>query len=95
MLTARAFPAGDGARLRCGIVRAPFWDDLDPEVEARCREAVAAGGWEIVELSLDRVELSGPAAASRLAPELLAGLDLSVLRRTRPGDPCADASSRC
>jgi aspartyl-tRNA(Asn)/glutamyl-tRNA(Gln) amidotransferase subunit A len=84
VLAARPFPAGDGARLRCGIVRAPFWDDLDPEVEARCREAVAAGGWEIVELSLDRVELSGPAAASRLAPEFLAGLDLSVLPELDP-----------
>jgi aspartyl-tRNA(Asn)/glutamyl-tRNA(Gln) amidotransferase subunit A len=84
VLAARPFPAGDGARLRCGIVRAPFWDDLDPEVEARCREAVAAGGWEIVELSLDRVELSGPAAASRLAPELLAGLDLSLLPELDP-----------
>ena len=84
VLAARAFPAGDGARLRCGIVRAPFWDDLDPEVEARCREAVAAGGWEIVELALDRVELSGPAAASRLAPEFLAGLDLSVLAELDP-----------
>jgi len=84
VLAARAFPAGDGARLRCGIVRAPFWDDLDPEVEARCREAVAAGGWEIVELALDRVELSGPAAASRLAPEFLAGLDLSILAELDP-----------
>ena len=84
VLAARAFPAGDGARLRCGIVRAPFWDDLDPGVEARCREAVAAAGWEVVELALDRVELSGPAAASRLAPELLAGLDLSVLAELDP-----------
>jgi aspartyl-tRNA(Asn)/glutamyl-tRNA(Gln) amidotransferase subunit A len=84
VLAARAFPAGDGARLRCGIVRAPFWDDLDPEVEAPCREAVAAGGWEIVELALDRVELSGPAAASRLAPEFLAGLDLSILAELDP-----------
>jgi aspartyl-tRNA(Asn)/glutamyl-tRNA(Gln) amidotransferase subunit A len=84
VLAARAFPAGDGARLRCGIVRAPFWDDLDPEVEARCREALAASGWEVVELALDRVELSGPAAASRLAPEFLAGLDLSVLAELDP-----------
>jgi aspartyl-tRNA(Asn)/glutamyl-tRNA(Gln) amidotransferase subunit A len=84
VLAARAFPAGDGSRLRCGVVRAPFWDDLDPEVEARCREAVAAGGWEIVELALDRVELSGPAAASRLAPEFLAGLDLSILAELDP-----------
>ena len=84
VLTARALPAGDGARLRCGIVRAPFWEDLDPEVEARCREALEAAGWELVELALDRVELCGPAAASRLAPELLAGLDLSILDELDP-----------
>jgi aspartyl-tRNA(Asn)/glutamyl-tRNA(Gln) amidotransferase subunit A len=84
VLTARALPAGDAGALRCAIVRAPFWEDLDPEVEARCRDALAAAGWQLVELALDRVELSGPAAASRLAPELLAGLDLSVLEELDP-----------
>jgi Asp-tRNA(Asn)/Glu-tRNA(Gln) amidotransferase A subunit family amidase len=84
VLAARALPAGDAGGLRCGIVRAPFWEDLDPEVEARCHNALAATGWELVELALDRVELSGPAAASRLAPELLAGLDLSVLGELDP-----------
>jgi aspartyl-tRNA(Asn)/glutamyl-tRNA(Gln) amidotransferase subunit A len=85
VLAARALPAGDAGGLRCGIVRAPFWEDLDPEVEARCHDALATTGWELVELALDRVELSGPAAASRLAPELLAGLDLSVLGELDPG----------
>ena len=50
VLTARALPPGDGARMRCGVVRRPFWEDLDPEVEARCREALEAAGWELVEL---------------------------------------------
>jgi Asp-tRNA(Asn)/Glu-tRNA(Gln) amidotransferase A subunit family amidase len=40
VLTGRALPSGDGTSLRCGIVRSPFWEDLDPEVEARCREAL-------------------------------------------------------
>jgi Asp-tRNA(Asn)/Glu-tRNA(Gln) amidotransferase A subunit family amidase len=84
VLTARNLPAGDGTRLRCGVVRAPFWDDLDPEVEARCHEAIGAAGWEVTELELDRVELSGAAAASRLAPELLAGIDLSILPELDP-----------
>lgn len=83
-LAARAFPAGDGAGLRCGVVRAPFWEDLDPEVEARCRDAIAAAGWEVVELELDRAELAGAAAATRLAPELLAGLDTAVLEELDP-----------
>jgi aspartyl-tRNA(Asn)/glutamyl-tRNA(Gln) amidotransferase subunit A len=84
VLIGRALPAGDGARLRCGIVRAPFWEDLDPEVEARCSHALEAADWELVELTLDRVELAGAAAAARLAPELLAGLDLSVLPELDP-----------
>jgi aspartyl-tRNA(Asn)/glutamyl-tRNA(Gln) amidotransferase subunit A len=79
VLAARPLPTGDGARLRCGLVRAPFWEDLHPQVEARCREAIEAAGWELVELALDRVELCGAAAASRLAPEMLAGLDPSIL----------------
>jgi Asp-tRNA(Asn)/Glu-tRNA(Gln) amidotransferase A subunit family amidase len=84
VLAARAMPPGDGAQLRCGIVRAPFWEDVDPDVEARCRDAIDAAGWDVVELELDRVELSGPAAAARLAPELLAGLDLSILPELDP-----------
>jgi Asp-tRNA(Asn)/Glu-tRNA(Gln) amidotransferase A subunit family amidase len=84
VLAARPLPEGDGARLRCGIVRAPFWEDVHPEVEARCRAAIEASGWEVVELELDRVELAGPAAASRLAPEFLAGADLSVLPELDP-----------
>jgi aspartyl-tRNA(Asn)/glutamyl-tRNA(Gln) amidotransferase subunit A len=84
VLAGRDLPAGDGATLCCGIVPAPFWEDLDPEVEARCREAIATAGWDLVELELDRVELAGAAAASRLAPELLAGLDLSILPELDP-----------
>ncbi len=35
----RALPEGvaDAAGLRVGLVRSPFWDDVDPEVEAACR----------------------------------------------------------
>ena len=84
VLAARSLPQGDGAKLRCGIVRAPFWEDIHPEVEERCRAAVQAAGWELVELEIDRVELAGPAAASRLAPEFLAGADLSVLAELDP-----------
>jgi aspartyl-tRNA(Asn)/glutamyl-tRNA(Gln) amidotransferase subunit A len=83
VLAARALPAGDGSRLRCGIVRA-FWEDLHPGVEARCRDALEASGWQVADVELDRVELAGAAAASRLAPELLAGLDLSVLAELDP-----------
>ena len=84
VLAGRALPAGDGAGLRCGLVRAPFWEDVHPHVEARCHAAVEAAGWEVVELDLDRIQLAGAAAASRLAPEMLAGVDLSVLPELDP-----------
>jgi Asp-tRNA(Asn)/Glu-tRNA(Gln) amidotransferase A subunit family amidase len=78
VLAARSLPEGDGARLRCGIV-APFWEDLHPGVEACCRAALDAAGWELVELEIDRVALASPAAATRLPAEMLAGLDPSLL----------------
>ncbi len=84
VLTARALPAGDGSRLRCGIVRAPFWAGPDLLVVARCDEAIAATGWEVAELAIDRVELAGAAAAARLAPEMLAGLDPALLAELDP-----------
>jgi Asp-tRNA(Asn)/Glu-tRNA(Gln) amidotransferase A subunit family amidase len=84
VLADRPLPAGDGTRLRCGIVRTPFWEDLDPEVEASCREALAATGWEVDELALDRAELGAAAAATRVGPELLAGIDPSLLAELDP-----------
>jgi Asp-tRNA(Asn)/Glu-tRNA(Gln) amidotransferase A subunit family amidase len=84
VLAARALPEGDGSKLRCGVVRTPFWDDLDPEVEARCRAALDAAGWELIDLEIDRVALAGPAAATRLPAEMLAGLDLSLLPELDP-----------
>jgi len=83
-LAGRPLAEGDGSKLRVGIVRAPFWDDLHAEVEERCHAAIEATGWEVVELELDRVELAGAAAASRLAPEFLAGADLSLLPELDP-----------
>jgi aspartyl-tRNA(Asn)/glutamyl-tRNA(Gln) amidotransferase subunit A len=84
VLTGRGLPAGDASALRCGVVRTPFWEDIDPGVEARCREALERSGWELVDVALDRVELAGAAAAARLAPELLAGLDTSLLAELDP-----------
>ena len=46
VLFGRALPPGDGAALRVGVVRSPFWEDVDPEIEQACRRhALAAAGW--------------------------------------------------
>ncbi|HEX8741573.1 MAG TPA: amidase [Thermoleophilaceae bacterium] len=52
-LLGRDLAAGDGSRLRVGLVRDPFWADLDPDVERACTEALEAAGWEVDEISLD------------------------------------------
>lgn len=51
VLMDRKLPAGDGAKLRAGLVPY-FWSDLDPAVEAGCRDLVGASGWETRELDL-------------------------------------------
>jgi aspartyl-tRNA(Asn)/glutamyl-tRNA(Gln) amidotransferase subunit A len=65
----RPLPAGDGAALRVGIVRTPFWDDLDPEVAAICEAALTAFA-DVRELALKTAVLSSPAGAVRVGAEL-------------------------
>jgi Asp-tRNA(Asn)/Glu-tRNA(Gln) amidotransferase A subunit family amidase len=62
VLTRRAMARGDGSRLRVGVVRDPWWTDLDPEVERACNSALDAAGWERVELSLAGAEHQQAAA---------------------------------
>jgi Asp-tRNA(Asn)/Glu-tRNA(Gln) amidotransferase A subunit family amidase len=69
-LLARPLPARDGGSLRVGIVRSPYWEDIDPEVDAACREALAASGFAQAELELPFAELAGPAGALRAGAEL-------------------------
>lgn len=49
----RDLPAGDGSGLRIGVVRDPWWSDLDPAVETACDAALEAAGWEVRELTID------------------------------------------
>jgi Asp-tRNA(Asn)/Glu-tRNA(Gln) amidotransferase A subunit family amidase len=52
-LLARELAAGDGSGLRVGVVREPFWSDLDPAVETACQEALETSGWDVHEVALD------------------------------------------
>jgi Asp-tRNA(Asn)/Glu-tRNA(Gln) amidotransferase A subunit family amidase len=69
-LLARPLPAGEGARLRVGIVRRPFWENVDPEVVAACEGALAAAGFAAGDAELAFAELAGPAGAVRASAEL-------------------------
>jgi Asp-tRNA(Asn)/Glu-tRNA(Gln) amidotransferase A subunit family amidase len=91
VLMGSELPAGDGSRLRVGVVRDPWWTNLDPEIERACDEAIDAAGWERVELSLAGSEHQQAAALvcltlqslPMLRPEELAEADpvLSALTK--------------
>jgi Asp-tRNA(Asn)/Glu-tRNA(Gln) amidotransferase A subunit family amidase len=74
VLLGRVLAPGDGAALRVGIVRSPFWEDLDPEVESACEEALEAAGWAIDELELEGAEHARVATVLRLTLEALPAL---------------------
>ncbi len=69
-LLARPLPARDASQLRVGLVRSPYWEDIDADVEAGCRGALADAGFAVSELELPFAELAAPAAAVRLSVEL-------------------------
>jgi aspartyl-tRNA(Asn)/glutamyl-tRNA(Gln) amidotransferase subunit A len=71
VLLGRPLPTAVGKSLRVGVVRRPFWDDIDAEVEAACQGALAAAGWEVVEIEIPHSDLAAPAGAVRAASELV------------------------
>jgi aspartyl-tRNA(Asn)/glutamyl-tRNA(Gln) amidotransferase subunit A len=70
-LFGRVLAPGDGAALRVGLVRSPFWEDVDPEIERACQEALAAAGWQTSEIELAGAEHSRVATVLRLTLEAL------------------------
>jgi Asp-tRNA(Asn)/Glu-tRNA(Gln) amidotransferase A subunit family amidase len=69
-LLARPLPERDAAQLRVGVVRRPYWEDIDAHVEAACGEALRASGFAQAELELPLAELAAPAGAVRVGAEL-------------------------
>ena len=84
VLTGRAMPRGDGARLRVGIVRDPWWTDLDPAIAAACDAALGAAGWERVELALAGAEHQQAAALVALTIQSLPMLTRDDLAEADP-----------
>jgi Asp-tRNA(Asn)/Glu-tRNA(Gln) amidotransferase A subunit family amidase len=78
-MLARPLPAGDGAALRIGIVRSPFWSDIDPEVDSACAAAIAATGWRVEEIDIPYADLASPAGGVRASVELTAAVPREVL----------------
>jgi Asp-tRNA(Asn)/Glu-tRNA(Gln) amidotransferase A subunit family amidase len=78
-LLARSLPVGDGAGLRIGVARAPFWEDVDPEVAAACEAALAATGNSVEELDIAHADLAAPAGGIRASVELTLAVPRDVL----------------
>jgi aspartyl-tRNA(Asn)/glutamyl-tRNA(Gln) amidotransferase subunit A len=68
-LLARPLPVGEEGGLRVGVVRRPYWDDLDEDVGDACRDALAAAGFAQVDVALQLAELAAPAGAIRASAE--------------------------
>jgi len=78
-LLARSLPRGDGSALRIGVVRSPFWSDIDAEVDAACAAAIAATGCTVEEIELAYAELAAPAGGVRASVELTVAVPEDVL----------------
>lgn len=83
-LLARPLPARDASTLRVGLVPRPYWDDIDAEGEAACRDALALAGFAQSELELAFAELAAPAGAVRLGAELGAAVPGIVVGELDP-----------
>jgi Asp-tRNA(Asn)/Glu-tRNA(Gln) amidotransferase A subunit family amidase len=71
VLFQRVLQPGGAAGLCVGLVRKPFWTDVDPEVERACRDAIHAAGWATENLALEGAEHSQAATVLRLTLEAL------------------------
>jgi Asp-tRNA(Asn)/Glu-tRNA(Gln) amidotransferase A subunit family amidase len=84
VLFGRELPAGDAGDIRVGLVRSPFWDDIDPEVEAACHAAIDATGWSASEPALPGSEHAEVASILRLTLEGLPGISDDELVEADP-----------
>jgi aspartyl-tRNA(Asn)/glutamyl-tRNA(Gln) amidotransferase subunit A len=83
-LMGRPLPAGDGRALRVGIVRAPFWEDIDPEIDRACGDALEAAGWEQEKVVLAGSEHTRAATVLRLTLGALPELDPGEIAEAHP-----------
>jgi Asp-tRNA(Asn)/Glu-tRNA(Gln) amidotransferase A subunit family amidase len=79
VLLARSLAVGDGSKLRVGVVRTPFWDDLDPEVSRLCEDALRQAGFETADIEIAYAEVSAAAGGVRASVEMSAAVPASVV----------------
>ena len=84
VLTGRPLARGDGSTMRIGVVRDPWWTNLDPEIERASGAALEAAGWERVELSLAGAEHQQAAALVCLTVQSLPMIRPEELAEAEP-----------
>jgi Asp-tRNA(Asn)/Glu-tRNA(Gln) amidotransferase A subunit family amidase len=84
VLTGRGLTRGDARGLRVGVVRDPWWTNLDPEIERACDAALDSAGWERVEISLAGAEHQHAAALVCLTMQSLPMLTREELAGADP-----------
>jgi aspartyl-tRNA(Asn)/glutamyl-tRNA(Gln) amidotransferase subunit A len=65
--------------LRVGVVRAPFWSDIDPEVAQACRDALDLAGHEVVDVDIPYADVAAAAGGVRASVEMSAAVPASVV----------------
>jgi aspartyl-tRNA(Asn)/glutamyl-tRNA(Gln) amidotransferase subunit A len=84
VLFGRVLAPADATAMKVGLVRSPFWEDIDPEVEQACQEALAAAGWATEEIALAGAEHSKIATVLRLTLEGLPAIEPHELADAHP-----------
>jgi Asp-tRNA(Asn)/Glu-tRNA(Gln) amidotransferase A subunit family amidase len=80
----RHLRAGSGARLRAGLARGPYWDNIDPEVEAVCETAIDSTGWKKVDLVIEGTEHAQAAGTILSAGALGSSFNAAVVKEADP-----------
>ena len=68
-LLQRPLPKQSGSGIRVGVVRDPFWHDINPEIAAAGENALRVSGWHVTEINIEHMELAGAAFLGRLIAE--------------------------
>ncbi len=68
-LLQRPLAQQSGSGLRVGLVRDPFWNDVNAEVHDACEKALSLAGWKVTEVKVENLELAGAAFLGRLIAE--------------------------
>jgi aspartyl-tRNA(Asn)/glutamyl-tRNA(Gln) amidotransferase subunit A len=80
----RPVPRGNGRSLRLGLVRRPYWENIDPEVETACESAIATAGWDTVDVTVDGTVHAQAAGAILSAAALGSSWSAAVVDEAEP-----------